>query len=336
MSDTIDIQDLKPADILLFAGEKGDFLSEAIMFLTNSTVSHAAMASGTAGEIVEEVGSGAGYAPAAERFKGRDIYVNRRDDLPPAAPVLAAAKLYVDKKTPYAFGNLLLVGLILIYKKITPSSLLQRVMIKIYKKLASEIITWVNQGLYPGKLPMFCSQFVYQCYEDAGAGYRLKIKDGTLVGGPALLEEVAMSLLDQVILQARSDKTTAFVEYLSSPEVTTLTEVPSQTEEELARELMEVLSASGDQALFAAAADAKPEQAPSRELAAAAYQFAEAWYMAQGGVETANFASLAAANQKGLSPDALNFLKAEESYFVTPADLLDKCTNTTRIGEIPG
>lgn len=28
---------------------------------------------------------------------------------------------------------------------------------------------------------MVCSQFVYQCYDDAGAGYRLKIKDGVLL-----------------------------------------------------------------------------------------------------------------------------------------------------------
>ena len=50
----MDIKDLKPGDVLLFSGEKGSFISEAIMFLTNSPVSHAALVYSDPANIVEE------------------------------------------------------------------------------------------------------------------------------------------------------------------------------------------------------------------------------------------------------------------------------------------
>ncbi|MCP4214213.1 MAG: hypothetical protein GY765_06130 [bacterium] len=62
MSDKkIGIKDLKPADILLFSGVERDFISEAIMFLTDSIVSHAGMSYKEYDKIVDAV-------PPAVRF----------------------------------------------------------------------------------------------------------------------------------------------------------------------------------------------------------------------------------------------------------------------------
>lgn len=66
----MDIKDSKPGDVLLFSGEKCSFISEAIMFLTNSPVSHATLAYTDPGNIVEETPPAVKVHPASKRFEG--------------------------------------------------------------------------------------------------------------------------------------------------------------------------------------------------------------------------------------------------------------------------
>lgn len=326
MSDKkIEIKDLKPADILLFSGVEGDFISEAIMFLTDSNVSHAAMSYKESNTIVDAVPPAVRTASAEEKFKGRTIYVNRFDgNKEPLTPVLAAAETYLKEKTPYALYNLLFVGLILIYKKFSTPGLDQKILIEIFKKLAAALIDYTNKEEHPGKSPMVCSQFVYQCYEDAGQSYRLKIKNGTLVGRSLLDEGEMWSLLDHVLFETKTNRAADFTEFLAGPEVAELGAITSKSEADLAKELLDSLKAPK-----AAATTEKV----GNELIAAVYQFAEAYYSMRSGTKT-DLKALSSANEKGLAPDALNFLKSEEAYFVTPADLLDKCKNAERIGFI--
>lgn len=231
---------------------------------------------------------------------------------------------------PYAFYNLIFVGLILIYKKITPNDSEQKVMIEIFKKLASDIITEINERKYPDKHPMVCSQFVYQSYEDAGRSYRLKIKNGTLIGGTSFLNERnELSLLDQVILQIRTDHTSDFIRFLASPEVSEIGSVTSKSEAELAKELIGAMAGPSP----SATAEETASYEVNHELLAAIYQFAEALYAMRTGAEM-NLLGLSPANEKSITPDAFNFLKVEQAYFVTPADLLDKCVNVTRVGVV--
>lgn len=61
-------------------------------------------------------------------------------------------------------------------------------MIKIFRSLAADIIEFINKHKYHGKLPMVCSQFVYQSYADAGSDYQLHIKHGTLLKAPMAAE----------------------------------------------------------------------------------------------------------------------------------------------------
>lgn len=323
----IEIKDLKPGDVLLFSGVEGDFVSEAIMLLTDSKVSHAAMSYRESDKIIEESPPAVGIAESAKKFKGRDIYVNRFNGSQDLLPVMDASEKYLNDKAPYAFSNLILVGLILLYRRVTPHDLEQAIMIEIFKKLASEIITEINRHEHPGKTPMVCSQFVYQSYNDAGAPYHLKIR----TDAERLLanELEALSLLDQMMVQTRTNHESDFTEFLASSAVAEISGVTAKSADELAKELRDVLAAPAPKAAAA-------PSGISNELLGAAYQFAEAFYTMRTGGTQADLSALSLANDKWLSPDAFNFLKSEEAYFVTPEDLLSRCTNTTRVGVIRG
>lgn len=321
----MDINDLKPGDVLLFSGEKGSYISEAIMFLTNAPVSHAALTYNPSSSIIEETPPAVQTNPAAKRFVDRKITVMRFDPpQPDYEPVLTAATGYLNEQEPYAMANLYLVGMLLIYRKFTPDTLTQRIIINILKKITAGIITYYNQYKTPGKLPMVCSQFVYQCYDDAGAGYKLKIKDGVL-----LAEEKGgteqQSLLDQVIYRVSHDTSVDFNEYLENNAGMALKAPVEQSDEELAKELL--------QALQGASLTGEAKAPLENELVVAIHELGQAIQLAQTGIEGAAN-ELVQANSLSMPSTSMTQLKSQEAYFVTPADLLQHCTNLKQVGEI--
>jgi len=319
----MDIKDLKPGDVLLFSGEKGSFISEAIMFLTNSPVSHAALVYSDPGSIVEETPPAVQVNPAGKRFEGRTVYVNRLKQAPGSlSPVLEAATGYVNDDEPYAMSNLYLVGLLLIYKKFSASTPVQKAMIKVLKRLTAHIIDYINQRKEPGKLPMVCSQFVFQCFEDAGGEYKLHIQNPVL----ALAAEVAQpaSLLDLTIQRLKQDRSPAFRSLLSAVAEAEVAAAPEESDEQLAEELLQALQA-GQTAEAAGIED---------ELVLSVTRFCSAAHASITNRMPAPEALLRA-NQLGAAPDALGFFKSEQAYFVTPADLLDHTDSLTRVGTIP-
>lgn len=322
----MNVDDLNPGDILLFSGEKGSFISEAIMFLTGAPVSHAAMTYQPNSSIIEESPPAVQTNSASERFKGRKITVMRLD--PPQAdydPVLAAAKGYLNDREPYAFSNLYLVGILLIYKKFTPNTLTQKITIKILKKLTAEILSFYNKHKNPEKLPMVCSQFVYQCYDDAGKDYRLNVRDGVLMAAKSDLN-VHESLLDQAMSRARNDTSTAFRNSLEAISAKAEVVEPKDSDEDLAKELLEALQPS-------TALKAEAEIPLEDDLVVAIQEFSQAAHMLRTGA-TIPENELLQANTLRSPSASMAFLKAEEAYFVSPADLLQHCTNLKQVGEI--
>lgn len=170
----ISTNDLKKGDILLFKGDQSEWISAAIMLLTNSDVSHAALCYDE-NKLADEVLTGVGVHNISDALpndpKGHCIYVRRYANPDISAlnpnPVTNAAAKYISEGEPYDKASLLLLALILLYKKFTPSIAMQAIMIWIFQKAASVIDTLINEWQYPGKHPMVCSQFVFQCYEDA-------------------------------------------------------------------------------------------------------------------------------------------------------------------------
>lgn len=319
----MEISDLKPADILLFSGEKGSWISEAIMFLTDSSVSHAAMTYTSSEKIVEESPPAVQVNDAAQRFKGRTVYVMRIDPSKDSmSPVLDASEGYLNKDEPYAMSNLYLVGLLLLYRKFTPSTQVQKVMLKIFKKLAADIIKYINKHKNPGKLPMVCSQFVYQCYDDAGTGYKLKIKDGILLHA-AVRVAGERNVIDQAIYRIKSDISYEFRSFVAANAGIALRDEEPQSKEELARELVEVLKTQ----------EVAKTEALDQRLVLAIQEFGQAVYAATTGVSI-DGADMLRCNALKISPSGLSFLKSEEAYFVAPADLLSHCVNVEQIGII--
>ncbi|MFG1690719.1 hypothetical protein ACGF5M_00955 [Gemmatimonadota bacterium] len=319
----MEIRDINPADILLFSGEKGSWISEAIMLLTNSPVSHAAMSYTSSDVLVEETPPQVRTSDTASRAEGRTLYVMRMDPpLDSMTPVLEAADVYLEQPAPYAMSNLYLVGMLLLYKRFTPGTPMQKVMLKIFKKLAAGIMKFINEHESPGKLPMVCSQFVYQCYQDAGKRYKLNIKGGILLRAAAV-EFESGSVLDRAIFQVKSDTRQDFRSFIAERAGTALHAEEPQNEEELARELVEVLKA--DEAAVA--------EELEQELVLAIQEFGQAVYAAttRAAIEADD---MVRSNALRIAPTGLSFLKSEEPYFVAPGDLLSHCSNVRQVGVI--
>jgi hypothetical protein len=253
--------------------------------------------------------------------------------------VLDAGESYLDEGEPYAMSNLYTVGMILLFRKFTPNSWQQKAMISAFKYLAGEVLEFINQRKSPGKTPMICSQFVFQCFKDAGEAYHLVIPEPLLqIPSPGEPSPVP-SLLDQVDAHIRSGEAGE----LSERPVILGAEVSVDSEDEILQQLLDAfqpLDGERDTALegeaiydrdtLESASDGNQLQA---DLVLAVNAFAERVSESKTG-QPAPPGALQLALQTGNAPSALTLLQAEESTFVTPADLFNRCINLEQVGEI--
>jgi hypothetical protein len=309
------IKDLKIGDILLFSPEKGSFISWAITYLTDAPVSHAAMFYDEEKQlIIEETPPQVKLSSAAERFKDREIYVRRLKEDLPLSPVIGVSTSYLNAAEPYAMSGLYMVGLLLIYRKFTPNTKTQKVIVKILKKLTASIVEYINEHENPGKLPMVCSQFVAQCYDDAGDKYQLIIDNGILQKMTATKDNT--SVLDNVIEVINSGQRmklqTSLVPNLE------VQDDSSSSGEELCEELKESFNLTTSETTAEI----------SDELVDAVAQFAYAHYLSDSGKnQTKNISQ----------EDATKVLQKLNNYknmFTFPGDLLDHCDSLRDAGII--
>ncbi len=319
----MDIQDLQPGDVLLFSGKKGSMISEAIMYLTESPVSHAAMTYTSSSDIVEEAPPAVRINNAWDRFERRIISVMRQFPSQHSyLPVLDAANGHLNNNQPYTNESLYTLGMLLVYKKFIPGIQTQKVMVRIFKKLASELLIYINQYTYPGKAPMVCSQLICRCYQEAGDNYRLSIsnrkneyEDTGEVSGH--------SLLRQVISRIKNDASGEFRNFIGRGSATEFGDEIGQSDEELAGDLLARLR---DEPVCQGVA-------LDKELIVAVHEFSQAMYTAETGIRVAHD-ELEYVNKQHMTTLGLRRLLVEEADFVTPGDLLNHCTNLRRIGEI--
>ncbi|MFD1260746.1 hypothetical protein [Entomomonas asaccharolytica] len=298
------INDLKEGDILLFSAEKGSFISWAITFLTNAPVSHAAMYYNANNQsIIEETPPQVAINDAAKRFKERIIYVQRLDTNLPLQPVIDKATNYLNNAEPYDKYGLYIVGLLLIYKKVSLNTRAQKVVIRILKKLTASITNYIHEHKTPGKTPMVCSQFVAQCFADAGANYQLKFKNSVLQANDS------SSLLEQAIKQL--EVTSDYIFDTNNAIATTIKE----DAETLCKELKEALEFN-EQELANTGEDSTTSTSINNQLTDAIASFSLAH------TETDNVL------------EAMKTFENQLSMYVFPGDLLLHCTNTKKVGEI--
>ena len=292
------VRDLQAGDVLLFSAEEGSWISKAITWLTDAPVSHAAMTYQIPTKMIEETPPAVRVAEATMRFPGRTVHVMRLNKpIDDFKPVMDVAAQYLNGEAPYATNNLYLLGILLLYKKFTPSDTTQKVIMRILKRLTERLLNAINQHKYPDKHPMVCSQFVFECYQEAGKAFQLTIKSGNLQS-----DNTRTSILHKA--------------FKHKPQATQLGTLQSEqvSDEELAKELFEAMS---NEALLASGTVAD-------ELLEVVHDFAKVLHGVSQQVDL----------DKADSKQGIAILQAQSSMFVTPGDLLQHCPELRHIGDI--
>lgn len=176
------IKNLKPGDVVVFEAEGA--IGNAIALLTGSAVSHAALAYNE-NEMIEMVLEGIKKEPI-NKYGERKVFQRRHKTVTDVTPVLNAANFYLEKNPDYNLAGLLLLGGLIVLGKIPYNPKIKKIVDKILKILCWHLNKIINEKKH-GKenYVMTCSQFVYQCFFDAGDEYRIIIKDGVLQSTPA-------------------------------------------------------------------------------------------------------------------------------------------------------
>lgn len=192
--------DFTPGDVFLFEHDN-TCISRLISLLSNSPISHAAMYFKD-GEIVEEASPTTGIrTKSVEGLKNaaRLIHVRRyyRSDESAQALVNAAQK-HLDAKQPYSLGNLVMVGVLLIFNQWKPEA---RRAVKNLLSLICILLAKAIDARTGGQGGATCSQLVYEVYRDAG--FRLHIVHKNAATGAESLraaepQSLAMETLAEV------------------------------------------------------------------------------------------------------------------------------------------
>lgn len=185
---------LQPGDILVF--EAGDnWLSKCIAKLTSSNVSHAAMCYQD-GTIVEMGSRGMVCSKCREAEKGDNAYLLRLNPEQDAAPLLAAAKTYLDEAVYYDYPDLVFFAGLIIYRAVRSTKRWQKIMDYVLELACMELDKAINKLIHKdGKKAMVCSQLVYQIYLDCGEAYRIQIHDGLLQAENMAAERICLAEL---------------------------------------------------------------------------------------------------------------------------------------------
>lgn len=182
-------------DVLLFEGSYTDKLQILIMLLSGSKYTHAALGY-SKDSLVDEGLAGLATHVAKVSSNGRPTHVMRHTvacDGGDVTPLKTSADFFIDQDLPYDHAGLVLAGLLLLYKKGTAFSGSHPFATKLLKLAANVIDRIYAETHYEGKRAMICSQFVYECFEQAANDgheeLRLVKKSGALAAGaqPSLI-----------------------------------------------------------------------------------------------------------------------------------------------------
>lgn len=264
----------KAGDVLLFAGSPGSPLGEAIMWLTGSPISHAALVDDDGVHLVDAVPPHVRRVKIAEAAAGRKVWMRRLRSRPSnMGPVTAEARRHLTAVTDYAETDLVLLAFLLLHRKLPLSGRVQNLGLRFFRRVTrrvSERLTRITEG---EGASVVCSQFVYACHEVAGRRYRLDLRGHRLGTEEASFGRDADALespgrsgpsgptADQPLLElsieAIEDEGTAGLRQRAGAE-TPLDDDPTTTadDERLVRELLD--------ALREAEADAAPEETRRR------------------------------------------------------------------------
>lgn len=315
---TLTLNDLKDGDVLVMQGPKSWHplslhmaLDQAIMWLTNSNVTHGALYYGVEGGthfLIDDGQQGVQqHTMTHEGGEAVDWYVRRLKSESSLEPVLKIANKFKGASTAYDWELLVMVGFLLLFKKMTSNSIYNELLLKLLQKM---VVYFDNHTHKAGTRYFICSQFVATCFYDAGSDYKLDVVNG--------------NILTQSLGDAHSviDYCSANSHMLSQqPQALAEGEINEPTAEDI-KSLIEAY----EEQPVAALESESPEMLG--QLVSVSNDFLKLFFEIN-------------ANALGLKPEDCNtpekrfaLAKKYQVDFVTPADLKSHCANLEDIGII--
>ena len=194
MTAQMTLAQLKPGDVLLMVGDLRPSnptrnLDRMIMLLTGSDVCHSALFVGKDSNssdanprylLIDDTLGGVGLRKLHDSQDTSDphyyTWYVRRMGNPEMTPVIQAAEGYAGKVV-YDKTWLVMLGLLILFRDLAPSSGKADLLLGLLKYLAYQIDNMTHE---PGKYYFVCSQYVAVSFSDAGNGYVLEVEGGKL------------------------------------------------------------------------------------------------------------------------------------------------------------
>lgn len=304
-------------DVFLFEPDPGSCLSKLICVLSESKVSHAAMYYKDS-KIIEEGLNGLSTR-GLDRLGNRKVYImHHKQRIAIAQTLLRVATQHEATKDPYSIGNLIMLGVLLTCKKKWGRNISKHYL-ELLAFICAAIGTFIDIVLHPKSKPMTCSQFVYNCYEEAKTPLHLVKGPVAHLAAHNAGEGAVLPPAEEGSVLALAIAKNARGESLKGiPSVTPLDEISPQELgerlEKLCCRFLKWLEAPADSAYRA-------EGAPSAADAEKALHLAATF---AGMVQQLYTRTPAPATFQDIVR-ALELLRKVYAGFVTPGDLLNHC-----------
>lgn len=317
-------EDLQKGDVILFPPHDGDIIAKAIAYLTDGEVNHAALC--YPGEdgllmIAESIlKDGLVLNPFPEHIDEEyPLRICRMTNSLAVEPLLKATGKYLDEKNAYPNFNLGLLGGLLLFKKFAPHTLRNKIVYMFFGLVADLLMELVRKRKYAGKHPMSCSQFVAQCFTDAGEDYDLYFErlvvqfDNVKLQSGAGTRAMGSDMIAPIeLLMREKNQSSNNVENVA-PELN-LTDSEAQ---ELTNGFINILE--GHEGVQTRSANV--ETVSSDELNATLQSIALSLYELHTGEKAKNTGEAIASLQ----------LSTMRNYFVSPQDLLVNCPDSLKL-----
>lgn len=189
MSTKIKQTDMQPGDVLFYHGNS--MLARLIRLFDGTDYNHAAIWTGS--EVIEALGNGVNHGSLSHSVADAEyVHVYRfRDNAGnqlgspslSSQPVVAKANQFAADSNRYGYEQILLLALLASTRQITtPIPFLGRILRTVLDEAADVVASLAAVG----KEPLICSELVFRCYDESGAGYKVAIRGADIASNFAV------------------------------------------------------------------------------------------------------------------------------------------------------
>jgi hypothetical protein len=334
----IGLDEVKPGDVILFPPHKGDWIAWGIAYLTQSEVNHAAICYNDGGKkrILESVLNGLVLRDFDASISGEyPLRISRLKKGPDMAPLMAAAKKYLDNKDQYPFFDLAMLSFLLLYKRFSDHRQMLNEITYRFMWLTALLLMEAMQKVYRNKHPMTCSQFTAQCFTDAGPDFDFRFEK-LYVNYDNTSASASISFLDFIINSFKSRNVRSLAGTGGTLDFSHAGELSADEADEIKRNGEMITEAFGKLLndpgqIQSVRSLASPAVVPLDRIAGPLKKITLALYKLVSGNETAGVDVLAAAEYlNGVRKNCTS--STARNFFVAPEDIFSNCVNLQHIG----